>query len=95
MENNLQKNLTPELMIRAYSVGKFLMAKDRCDPNYFWVSPENRGILPLKKYHISRNLKKKFAKNHIKSPIIKHLKRFFTFAGKKHLKENKLGLMMR
>ena len=48
--------LTPEILLRAYSVGLFPMAESRDDPNLFWVDPELRGILPLDTFHISRRL---------------------------------------
>lgn len=48
--------LTPEILLRAYSVGLFPMAESRDDPNLFWVDPEMRGILPLDEFHISRRL---------------------------------------
>ncbi|MBI3675540.1 MAG: leucyl/phenylalanyl-tRNA--protein transferase [Proteobacteria bacterium] len=48
--------LTPELVMRAYSEGLFPMAERRDDPQLFWLSPEERGIIPLDDFHISRRL---------------------------------------
>ncbi len=48
--------LTPEILLRAYSVGLFPMAESRDDPNLFWVDPELRGVLPLNGFHVSRRL---------------------------------------
>ena len=48
--------LTPELVMRAYSEGLFPMAERRDDPQLFWLSPEERGIIPLDGFHISRRL---------------------------------------
>jgi leucyl/phenylalanyl-tRNA--protein transferase len=50
--------LTPEILLRAYSVGLFPMAERRDDPTLYWIDPEKRGILPLDKFHISRRLKR-------------------------------------
>ena len=50
--------LTPEILLRAYSVGLFPMAERRDDPTLYWIDPEHRGILPLDKFHISRRLKR-------------------------------------
>ena len=50
--------LTPEILIRAYSIGVFPMSESRNDPNVFWVDPKMRGILPLDDFHISHSLKK-------------------------------------
>src|SRR6056297_898625 len=48
--------LTPELLLRAYAAGIFLMSEHRDDPEVFWVDPRRRGILPLGSFHISRSL---------------------------------------
>lgn len=48
--------LTPELLLHAYSVGVFPMSESRDDPDVFWVDPRQRGILPLDGFHISRRL---------------------------------------
>ena len=58
--------LTPELLIRAYSVGIFPMSHSRNDPSIFWVDPKMRGILPLNSFHISHSLKKTVRKGKFK-----------------------------
>lgn len=50
--------ITPEILLRAYSIGLFPMADGADDPEIFWVEPEMRGILPLDGFHISRSLAK-------------------------------------
>lgn len=50
--------LTPEVLLRAYSMGIFPMAEHRDDPEVFWVDPPRRGIMPLDGFHISRSLGK-------------------------------------
>jgi leucyl/phenylalanyl-tRNA---protein transferase len=50
--------LTPELMLRAYTVGVFPMAESRDATSVSWIDPRNRGILPLDTLHISKSLKK-------------------------------------
>jgi leucyl/phenylalanyl-tRNA---protein transferase len=50
--------LTPEILLRAYAVGLFPMAEHRDDPTLFWIDPENRGILPLDGFHVSRRLRR-------------------------------------
>lgn len=50
--------LQPELLLQAYAVGVFPMAEGRHDPRLFFVDPDNRGILPLDGFHISRSLRK-------------------------------------
>ncbi|HKW54194.1 MAG TPA: leucyl/phenylalanyl-tRNA--protein transferase, partial [Stellaceae bacterium] len=48
--------LTPELLLRAYAAGIFPMAETADDPDVFWVDPEQRGILPLDRFHLPRRL---------------------------------------
>lgn len=50
--------LTPELLLRAYTVGVFPMAESRDAEDISWIDPRSRGILPLDNIHISRSLKK-------------------------------------
>jgi len=48
--------LTPDLVLAAYAHGVFPMAERRDDPDLFWVSPEERGIIPLDAFHVSHRL---------------------------------------
>jgi leucyl/phenylalanyl-tRNA--protein transferase len=50
--------ITPEVLLRAYSIGLFPMADAADDPEIFWVEPELRGILPLDGFHTPRSLAK-------------------------------------
>jgi leucyl/phenylalanyl-tRNA--protein transferase len=54
--------LSPDLLLRAYAAGIFPMAEAHDDDQIFWVDPEERGILPLDRYHIPRSLKKEVRK---------------------------------
>ena len=51
-----QIQLTPELLLRAYSVGIFPMAQSATDDRLAWFDPDPRGILPLDRFHLSRRL---------------------------------------
>lgn len=51
-------HLTPELLLKAYSIGIFPMAESRHDPELHWIDPDERGILPLDKLHVPRRLKR-------------------------------------
>lgn len=60
MTGNSQPNeITPQLLLRAYSIGMFPMAEGADDPSLFWVDPDERGIFPLDGLLISRSLAKK------------------------------------
>ncbi|MBX4907020.1 MULTISPECIES: leucyl/phenylalanyl-tRNA--protein transferase [Rhizobium] len=50
--------ITPDILLRAYSIGLFPMAESADDPEIFWVEPELRGVLPLDNFHISKSLAK-------------------------------------
>src|SRR5262249_41796773 len=55
---SMTSDLTPELLLKAYSVGLFPMAESADDPALFWVDPERRGIMPLDGFHVPRSLRK-------------------------------------
>ncbi|TXI08428.1 MAG: leucyl/phenylalanyl-tRNA--protein transferase [Rhizobium sp.] len=55
--------ITPEILLRAYSIGLFPMAEAADDPEIFWVEPELRGIIPLDTFHVSKSLAKKIRQN--------------------------------
>ncbi|WP_105384581.1 leucyl/phenylalanyl-tRNA--protein transferase [Neorhizobium alkalisoli] len=50
--------ITPDILLRAYSIGLFPMAESSEDPEIFWVEPEMRGVLPLDGFHVSKSLAK-------------------------------------
>jgi leucyl/phenylalanyl-tRNA--protein transferase len=50
--------ITPDLIVRAYSIGLFPMAEDRDDPELHWVEPERRGVFPLDGLVVSKSLAK-------------------------------------
>ena len=50
--------ITPDILLRAYSIGLFPMAESANDPNLFWVDPEQRGVFPLDGLVVSRSLAK-------------------------------------
>jgi len=50
--------LDADLLLRAYAGGIFPMADDADSREIFWVDPEERGILPLDGFHLSRRLRR-------------------------------------
>jgi leucyl/phenylalanyl-tRNA--protein transferase len=48
--------VTPELLLRAYSVGVFPMAESADDPALYWHEPLHRGVLPLDSFHVGSRL---------------------------------------
>ena len=55
---NTDQELTPELLLRAYAAGIFPMAETRNTQHFYWVSPKQRGVLPIENFHVPRRLKR-------------------------------------
>lgn len=47
-----------DLLMRAYASGIFPMSDARDDPDTFWIEPEQRAILPLNGFKLSKSLAK-------------------------------------
>jgi leucyl/phenylalanyl-tRNA---protein transferase len=48
--------ITPQVLLKAYSCGIFPMAESADDPALYWIEPQHRGILPLDQVHFPRRL---------------------------------------
>ena len=55
--------ITPQLLLRAYSIGMFPMAEGADDPSLFWVDPEERGVFPIDGLIVSKSLAKTVRSN--------------------------------
>ncbi|MDE2577808.1 MAG: leucyl/phenylalanyl-tRNA--protein transferase [Hyphomicrobiales bacterium] len=51
-------DITPDILLRAYSIGLFPMAESEDDDRLFWVEPQERGVFPLDGLAISHSLAK-------------------------------------
>jgi leucyl/phenylalanyl-tRNA--protein transferase len=49
-------DITPEVLLKAYSCGIFPMAESADDPALYWIEPERRGIIPLDHFHVPERL---------------------------------------
>ena len=47
---------TAEMLLQAYAEGVFPMAQRRDDDELYFVSPEERGVIPLDGFHVSHRL---------------------------------------
>jgi len=56
--SDLMMEVTPQVLLKAYSCGIFPMSESADDPGIFWVEPELRGIIPLDEFHIPKRLKR-------------------------------------
>lgn len=48
--------ITPQVLLKAYSCGIFPMAESADDPALYWIEPQQRGVLPLDGLHIPKRL---------------------------------------
>jgi leucyl/phenylalanyl-tRNA--protein transferase len=48
--------ITAAMLLQAYGIGMFPMARSRDDPRLIWLNPKQRGILPLNEFHLPRRL---------------------------------------
>ena len=49
-------SLSAPLLLRAYAAGVFPMAESADSPTVDWYEPEERGVLPLERFHLPRRL---------------------------------------
>ncbi|MFN0217865.1 MAG: leucyl/phenylalanyl-tRNA--protein transferase [Hyphomicrobium sp.] len=48
--------ITPQVLLKAYSCGIFPMAESADDPALYWIEPQHRGVLPLDSARFPRRL---------------------------------------
>ncbi|HEY8066171.1 MAG TPA: leucyl/phenylalanyl-tRNA--protein transferase [Methylosinus sp.] len=56
--------ITPQILLRAYSIGLFPMAESAEEEQLFWVDPQERAIFPLDAFKVSRSLAKTIRSDH-------------------------------
>ena len=66
--------ITPDLLLRAYSIGLFPMAEDRDAEHLFWVEPEQRGVFPLDGLKVSQSLAKTVRSDRLRGPRRRRLR---------------------
>jgi len=49
-------DITPQVLLKAYSCGIFPMAENADDPALYWIEPQQRGVLPLSGIHLSSRM---------------------------------------
>ncbi len=50
--------ITPDVLLKAYSCGIFPMAESADDPQLFWIEPQARGLLPLNRITVPKRLRR-------------------------------------
>jgi leucyl/phenylalanyl-tRNA--protein transferase len=48
--------ITPQVLLKAYTCGIFPMAESADDPALYWIEPQQRGILLLDEVHVPKRL---------------------------------------
>lgn len=66
MERTPELELTPEIVLQAYSIGLFPMAEHATDTHIFWLDPPQRGIFPLDAINISRRFARQIRQDHFR-----------------------------
>lgn len=56
--DDIMIEITPQVLLKAYSCGIFPMAESADDPALYWIEPQHRGILPLDSIHVPRRLRR-------------------------------------
>jgi leucyl/phenylalanyl-tRNA--protein transferase len=56
--------ITPEVLLKAYACGIFPMAESAEDPSLYWIEPDQRGIIPLDRFHVSSRLARTVRSDH-------------------------------
>ncbi|MGQ0671341.1 MAG: leucyl/phenylalanyl-tRNA--protein transferase [Hyphomicrobium sp.] len=54
--DDMMIDITPQVLLKAYSCGIFPMAESADDPALYWIEPQHRGILPLDAVHVPGRL---------------------------------------
>lgn len=71
MNGYRENRVTSDLLLRAYRLGVFPMGEGRENAKMFWVDPDVRGIIPLKYFHASRSLLRKYRRRDYKISVDK------------------------
>lgn len=50
--------ITPQVLLKAYTCGIFPMAESAEDPQLYWIEPQARGMLPLERVTVPKRLQR-------------------------------------
>jgi leucyl/phenylalanyl-tRNA---protein transferase len=54
--DDIMIDITPQVLLKAYSCGIFPMAESADDTALYWIEPQHRGVIPLDRFRIPRRL---------------------------------------
>jgi len=58
MRQRSKRIIPPELLLQAYKRGYFPMSESREDESFEWYTARRRGIIPIDRFHISKNVQR-------------------------------------
>jgi leucyl/phenylalanyl-tRNA---protein transferase len=61
--DSLNRDITPQVLLKAYACGIFPMAESADDPQLYWIEPTSRGILPLNAINVPKRLARTIRQN--------------------------------
>lgn len=67
--DDIMIEITPQVLLKAYSCGIFPMAESADDPALYWIEPQHRGILPLEAAHVPKRLARTVRSGHFRVAI--------------------------
>ena len=53
---DIEVEITPDVLLKAYACGIFPMAETADDPGLYWIEPQKRGVIPIDGFHVPRRL---------------------------------------
>ena len=56
--DDIMIDITPQVLLKAYSCGIFPMAESADDTALYWIEPQHRGVIPLDRFRIPRRLQR-------------------------------------
>lgn len=56
--DQLMIEITPQVLLKAYSCGIFPMAESADDPALYWIEPQHRGVMPLDAVEVPGRLRR-------------------------------------
>ena len=76
--------LSPKIILDGYNKGLFPMSDSFNDPFIYWVDPQERGIIKLNEFKVSRSLKKELKKNNFKIKVNKNFEKTISLCARNH-----------
>ena len=80
--------LSPGIILKAYKKGLFPMSESYNDPYIHWVNPDERGIINLADFRLSKTLKKILKKNEFSIKVNKNFESVINLCARNQFRQN-------